>query len=165
MANGGLTACAYPLSCSIVPGGPPLLRYLPLAILLPVGCCATFLQRERSHALRTVVVSVFVLWAGANLRDNVRVIRGALAEPPGSEHRVLVDYLIGERIRYARAIYWDAYVVDFLSGERVITASIDVIRIPEYQKQVDEHAYAAVNLERLPCSGARRIASWCVTGP
>jgi len=76
-----------------------------------------------------------------------------------------VDYLIGQRIRYARAIYWDAYVVDFLSGERVITASIDVIRIPEYQKQVDEHAYAAVNLERLPCTGARRIASWCVTGP
>jgi len=84
---GGFTACAYPLSCSIVPGGPPLLRYLPLAILLPVGCCATFLQRERSQALRTLVVSVFVLWAGANLRDNVRVIRGALAEPPGSEHR------------------------------------------------------------------------------
>ena len=162
---GGFTACAYPLSCSIVPGGPPLLRYLPLAILLPVGCCATFLQRERSQALRTLVVSVFVLWAGANLRDNVRVIRGALAEPPGSEHRVLVDYLIGQRIRYARAIYWDAYVVDFLSGERVITASIDVIRIPEYQKLVDEHAYAAVNLERLPCTGARRIASWCITGP
>jgi hypothetical protein len=162
---GFFTACAYPLSCNVVPGGPPLLRYLLLAILLPVGCCATFLQRERSRALRTAVVSVFVLWAGVNLWDNVRVIRGALLEPPGSEHRVLVDYLIGQRIRYARAIYWDAYVVDFLSGERVIAASVDIIRIPEYQKQVDEHASAAVNLERLPCAGARRVASWCITGP
>jgi hypothetical protein len=106
-----------------------------------------------------------VLWGAVNLWDNLRLIREAVHDPPGSEHRVLVDYLLQQRIRYARAIYWDAYMVDFLSGERIVTASVDVIRIPEYQKLVDEHAGAAVNLERLPCSGSRRVASWCVTEP
>jgi hypothetical protein len=162
---GLFTACAYPLSCNVALHAPPLLRYLLLALLLPVGLFVAFMQRERSRALRAAVAAVFVLWGAVNLWDNLRLIREAVHDPPGSEHRVLVDYLLQQRIRYARAIYWDAYMVDFLSGERIVTASVDVIRIPEYQKLVDEHAGAAVNLERLPCSGSRRVASWCVTEP
>jgi len=162
---GAFTACAYPLSCNTGPGALPLFRYLLLALLLPIGIAADFFQRERSALLRRVVASVIVLWAAANLFDNVRVVRAAVADPPGSEHRVLVDHLLDQRIRYARAIYWDAYVVDFLSRERVITASVDLIRIPEYQKEVDEHAAAAVMLERLPCKGRERVASWCIQRP
>jgi hypothetical protein len=162
---GFFTTCAYPLSCNVMLGAPPLLRYLLLALLLPIGLFAAFMQREQSRALRTIAVSVFVLWGAANLWDNARLIREALHDPPGSEHRALTDYLLEQRIRYARAIYWDAYVVDFLSGERVIVASVDTFRIPEYQKRVEEHADAAVNLERIPCDGPRRVASWCVTGP
>ena len=162
---GAFTACAYPLPCNTGPGALPLFRYLLLALLLPIGIAADFFQRERSALLRRVVASVIVLWAAANLFDNVRVVRAAVADPPGSEHRVLVDHLLDQRIRYARAIYWDAYVVDFLSRERVITASVDLIRIPEYQKEVDEHAAAAVMLERLPCKGRERVASWCIQRP
>jgi len=162
---GLFTASVYPLSCHVILHAPPLLRYLLLALLLPVGLFAAFMQRERSRALRTAVAGVFVLWGAVNLWDNVRLIGEAVRIPPGSEHRVLVDYLLQQRIRYARAIYWDAYVVDFLSGERVIAASVDIIRIPDYQRQVDEHANAAVNLERLPCDAPRRVASWCITGP
>jgi hypothetical protein len=162
---GLFTACAYPLSCNVVLHAPPLLRYLLLALLLPVGLFVAFMQRERSHALRTAVVSVFVLWGAVNLMDNLRLISEAVHDPPGSEHRVLVNYLLQQRIRYARAIYWDAYVVDFLSGERVITASVDIVRIPEYQRLVEEHVHEAVNLERLPCDAPRRVASWCITGP
>jgi len=162
---GVFTICVYPLSCNVVLHAAPLLRYLLLALLFPVGLCASFLQRERSLRLRTIVVGVFVFWGAVNLWDNVRVIGEAVEHPPGSEHRILADYLLQQRIRYARATYWDAYVLDFLSAERVVVASVDIVRIPEYQTQVDEHAAAAVNLERLPCDAPRRIASWCVTGP
>ena len=162
---GAFTACAYPLSCNTGPGALPLFRYLLLALLLPIGIAADFFQRERSALLRRVVASVIVLWAAANLFDNVRVVRAAVADPPGSEHRVLVDHLLDQRIRYARAIYWDAYMVDFLSRERVVAASVDVIRIPDYQKEVDEHAAAAVMLQRLPCEGRERVASWCIQRP
>jgi len=162
---GAFTACAYPLSCNTGPGGLPLFRYLLLALLLPIGLAADFFQHERSALLRSVVASVIVLWAAANLFDNIRVVRAAVADPPGSEHRVLVDHLLDQRIRYARAIYWDAYMVDFLSRERVVAASVDVIRIPEYQKEVDEHAAAAVTLQRLPCEGKERVASWCIQRP
>jgi hypothetical protein len=162
---GVFTACAYPLSCNVELGLSPLLRYLLLAILMPVGLCATFMQREPSRTLRTSVAAVLVLWAGVNLWDTARLIRETAMHPPLNERRLLVEYLREHDIRYARAIYWDAYVVDFLSRERVITESIDTVRIPEYQTEADAHADARVNLERVPCSGARRVASWCITGP
>ena len=162
---GVFAAGAYPLSCNVIPGQPPLLRYLLFGLLLPIGCFAVFLRRERSRALRTALAGVFVLWAAVNLFDNVRLIRASVIEPPSNEHRVLADYLVSHQIRYGRAIYWDAYAVDFLSRERVIVASVDLIRIPEYQQRVDEHAVSAVNLARLPCDGGDKVASWCVQPP
>ena len=159
---GLFTAFAYPLSCNVTPHMPPLLRYLLLALLMPIGLFVTFAERARSHALRTCAAAGFVVWASLNLWDNVRVIRDAVHDPPLGEHRAIVNYLVQQRIRYARAIYWDAYVIDFLSGERVITASVDIVRIPDYQKQVDEHAAAAVTLERQPCEGTTKVGAWCV---
>ena len=49
---GMFIAGAYSLSCNVTPGHPPLLRYLLLGLLLPVGCFAAFMYRERSRALR-----------------------------------------------------------------------------------------------------------------
>jgi hypothetical protein len=160
---GAFTACAYPLSCNVAAHAPPLLRYLLLALLVPVGVCATFLSRERSAALRRAAIAVFLLWAGMNVVDNARVVTHALADPPGSEHRLLANYLVDHGIRYARAIYWDAYVLDFFTRERVVVSSVDVTRIPEYERAVDAHAAAALNLQRLPCEGPVKVASWCVT--
>jgi hypothetical protein len=159
---GLFTAAAYPLSCNVVYGAPPILRYLLLAILLPVGVSAMFFQRERSARLRTAVATVFIVWAGVNLFDHVRLIRATVADPPLNEHRFLADYLVEQHIRYARAMYWDAYVVDFLSRERVIVTAWDVMRIQDYQRQVDEHGAEAWVLERVPCESGTRIASWCV---
>jgi hypothetical protein len=159
---GFFTACVYPLSCNVIPGAPPILRYLLLALLLPVGLGAVFFRREPSAGLRAALAGVFVAWAAVNLFEQVRLIRATVASPPANEYRILTDYLIAHRIRYARATYWDAYVVDFLSRERVIVASLDVFRIEDYQRQVEEHAAGAVLLERFPCEGGDRVASWCV---
>jgi len=160
--TGVFVAGMYPLSCNIEVGLPPLLRYLLLAVLVPVGAAAVFFVVERSWPWRALVASLFVVWGLWNVVDNARLIRLASAEPPLDERRVLTDYLIDHHIRYARAIYWDAYVVDFFSRERVITSSLDTFRIPEYQKEVDEHRDAAVVLERQPCDGQVKVSAWCV---
>jgi len=162
---GIFAACAYPLSCNLSPGAPPILRYLLLALFLPVGCFAMFMKREPSRYLRSSMAAAFVLWAGVNLVDHVRLIGASLIEPPWNEHRVLADYLINNHIRYARAKYWDAYAVDFLTRERVKVASIDVVRIEEYQRIVDAHADGAVLVARQPCAGGSTVASWCIQPP
>lgn len=162
---GAFTAAAYPLSCNITPGQPPLLRYILLALLLPVGCFGAFMSRERSRVLRVAVPAAFALWGAVNLAGNVRLLRASIAEPPASEHRAIADYLVSHQIRYARAIYWDAYAIDFLSRERVIVASVDLIRIPDYQRRVDENDAQSYNLPRIPCAGGPQVASWCVQPP
>jgi hypothetical protein len=159
---GLFTACVYPLSSNVEFGAPPLLRYLLFGLLIPVGLFAAFVVREQSRLWRMVVAGIFVLWAAVNVVDNAREVVSALRTPPVSEHRLLADYLTSRHIKYARAIYWDAYVVDFLSRERVVVTALDVVRIPEYQKQVDEHGKDAVRIKRQPCSGVVTVASWCL---
>jgi hypothetical protein len=162
---GVFTAAAYPLSCNIMPGQPPLLRYILLALLLPIGCFGAFMSRERSRLLRAAVTAVFALWGAVNLAGNVTLLRASISAPPSNEHREIADYLVSHQIRYARAIYWDAYAIDFLSRERVIVASVDLVRIPDYQRRVDENDANAYNLPRVPCTGGPQVASWCVQPP
>ena len=105
---------------------------------------------------------VFVLWGSANLVDNVRVLRDAYVNPQPNPHAELTEFLLSHQIRYARASYWDSYIVDFLSRERVIVASSGPVRIPDYERLVDEHHDSAVLIERMPCEGpdtSRRGAS------
>ena len=160
--TGVFAACVYPLSCNVALGYPPLLRYLLLPLLIPVGLFTAFARRQPRPWLLTTVVAGFGLWTALNVVDNVRVAAYALRNPPVSEHRVLVNYLESQRIRYAAAIYWDAYVLDFLSRERVTVGSLDTFRIPEYQQAIEAHRSDVVYLERLPCTGYATVASWCL---
>jgi hypothetical protein len=154
----------YALTCSFI-YAVPVVRYFNLAILLPIGCFAAFVAWEPSARLRTTVIALFVLWGAANLVDNVRVLREAYVHPQPDPHGELTEFLLSHQIRYARASYWDAYVVDFLSRERVIVGSDGPSRIAEYERQVNEHRDAAVHIEREPCEGQLHVASWCVQLP
>jgi hypothetical protein len=115
--------------------------------------------------LRAAVILVFALWGTANLVDNVRVIREASVNPQPDPHRELTEFLLSHHIRYARASYWDSYIVDFLSRERVIVGSSGPVRIPEYERLVDEYSDSAVLIERMPCEGQMQVAVWCIQRP
>jgi hypothetical protein len=156
---------AYVLACNLAFDANPIVRYLNLGLLLPVGCFAVYMAREPSARLRTAVMAIFLLWGTANLADNVRVIYNAYADPQPNPHGELTEFLLSHQIRYARASYWDSYIVDFLSRERVIVASTGPVRIPDYQQRVDEHSDAAVNIERMPCEGQLHVAGWCIQLP
>jgi hypothetical protein len=159
---GCATLVGYGLTCAFVY---PISRYFNLAILLPIGCFAAFMAWEPSARLRNAVIVVFVLWGAVNLVDNVRTIREAYVNPHPDPHGELTEFLLSRRIRYARANYWDAYVVDFLSRERVIVGSFGPVRIRDYEHRVDQFQDAAVTIERQPCEGQLRVAAWCVQIP
>lgn len=159
---GGCALAAYALTCAYAA---PVVRYFTLGLLLPIGCFAAFMAWEPSAWLRRAVVAVFVLWGTANLVDNVRVLHDAHVNPQANPHGELTEFLLSHQIRYARANYWDSYIVDFLSRERVIVASTGPVRIPEYQRRVDEHSDAAVDIERMPCEGQMHVAAWCIQLP
>jgi hypothetical protein len=148
--------CSYPF---------PVIRYFNLAILVPIGSFAAFAARETSVSLKRAVTLIFVLWSAVNLLDTVRTIRDAYIHPQPDPHGELTQFLLSHEIRYARADYWDAYVVDFLSRERVIVGSETIQRIREYETQVDEHRDVAVHIQRAPCQGQFHVAPWCIQLP
>ena len=161
----GQTMLVYGLNGGIQIGAPPVLRYFLFALLLPVALFGAYFELEEARTWRTVVAILVAVWAGSNVWDNARLLRACALTPAPAHHRILADYLVDNGIRYARAGYWDSYVVTFLSAERVIVASSDTVRISAYQTLVDSHGPTAVALRRQPCTNGRRVDVWCVGDP
>ena len=57
----------------------------------------------------------------------------------------------------ARAGYWRAYALTFLTEERVRVASTDMQRIREYQLLADQAGAAAVIIDSEPCRGRQEV--------
>jgi hypothetical protein len=156
---------AYPFSCEILPTYQGVLRYVLLALFIPTTAFVWFFSRRRPLVVKTIVVGSFVFWAGMNFADNARVLHEYRTNPPPNKFRGLADYLVAHDIKYARAPYWDSYIVDFMSRERVIVASTGKVRVQEYQRLVDEHKAEAADIRRVPCSGGVLFDAWCITTP
>jgi hypothetical protein len=159
------TLLVYGLNSGIVAQAPTIIRFVLFALLLPVAALGAFFHHETSPRYRGAVVALVGVWAALTVADNVRLLREYLVSPPQNNYRELTDYLVEHRIKYARAIYWDCYVVSFLSGERVIVASTDKVRVGAYQARVEANAANAVRLRRLPCTSGKVVASWCLEDP
>jgi hypothetical protein len=162
---GVCTVLAYGLNGGLAPGAPVVLRYLLFALLIPVAIVGAFFLRERTRTLRGAVALLMVLWAAANVRDNLGLWRDYATEPLADRRRTMADYLVSHGIRYGRAGYWDAYAITFLTRERVILASTGVVRVSAYQSLVGDHAVEAVTLVRQPCRVGVPVEAWCVIGP
>ena len=153
------------LAAALVPAvarcGAVIERYVLLALFLIPGIIALYLAVERNTKLRTILVSVVLLWAAANTVDYVRYARDRYESPPDSL-QVLTDYLVSNGIRFAIGDYWTAYNVTFRSGETVIMASSDFIRIRQYQDIVSRRRSDAVRVTRSPCEGGQEVAGYHV---
>ena len=156
---------AYGLGGGLPVGAPIVHAYMLLVPLLPIAVFARYFQRERARRWLAGVAALIVLWAASTTWDNVRLLREYVVDPPPSHHRIMADYLVSRGIKYGRSVYWDAYVITFLSQERVIVTPDEVARISAYDELVRANAASAVTLRRRPCEGGLRMAAWCIDGP
>lgn len=141
------------------------LNYVLMVLLLPVALFGAYFQLESRRGYRQLTAGLIGAWAVLMVIDNARVDRQYMVSPPDNAHRVLADYLTSHRIKYATAGYWDSYRVTFLSRERVILASEDIVRIPGYQTRVDRNRANAARIVRMPCNEGEPVAGWCVIDP
>jgi hypothetical protein len=157
------TILAYGLGGGLPVGSPVVLAYVLFALLLPVGVLAWFFQREPGRHWRAGVAVAVTIWAVSNLWDNGRLLHEYVTNPPRNHHRVMANFLMAKGVTHGRAVYWDAYVITFLSREQVIVSPDEVIRISAYKADVDAHAARAVTLMRQPCDRGAAVDVWCVT--
>jgi hypothetical protein len=141
------------------------LNYVLLALLLPVAILGAYFQLEQKRGYRRAAVLLLSVWTLSMLMDTASLVREYVMSPPPSPHRALADYLTSHGIRYAWAGYWDSYRVTFLSRERAIVASDDIVRIRGYQSRVELNRANAARIVRMPCGGGTRVAEWCVIDP
>jgi hypothetical protein len=160
-AVGAQALFAYSLSDAVNPDAAPILRYALLGLFAPVALVTAMFEVDRTWPFRNAAAAVLCVCAAMSVGDTLRVIREYRSAPPPNEHRVLADDLVAHHVRYGTAVYWDAYVTDFLARERVILASVDKVRISAYQARV-QNASMAVQIIRQPCSAGRQVASWCI---
>jgi hypothetical protein len=152
---GGLSAAVYVVArCGTVSP----LRYDLLSIIALVGLTGWFLAVERRTWLRRAAMCVVVLWAGVSGFAHARIWTEYVPTPRVGAKTIIVRTLDSRRIRYASADYWIAYYVTFLSAERIIVASEDVVRIQAYNREVAAHHDQAVRVSRAPCPDGSSIA-------
>jgi hypothetical protein len=126
-------------------------RYTLLGLLAPVGLTAIILSLDPNRFVRRSTVIVVVAWAALMTADHARSIFAFEREPPPNPKRQLADHLVAHGITTAAGGYWRAYHMTFLTAERVRVASVDVIRIAEYQDLLPEHP---VTIADRPCTEA-----------
>jgi hypothetical protein len=133
------------------------LRYGLLAVLLPVAIVALHLALERRVAWRRLMIAVVLCWAAISCRAHGELLAHYLVHSRPDEYRRLSDELVARGIRYVRTDYWTAYMIDFLTDERVVATATDYVRVLEYDLAVARHADQAVRLSRDPCPGGEPI--------
>jgi hypothetical protein len=133
------------------------MRYDFLSLLGAIGLSAWFLRLESSRYWIGVWLTLVLVWTAAAASAHGYLWREYLRDTPvGGKQRIIAE--LNERgIRYAAAGYSDAYVISFLTDERIIVTA-DRVRIASYQRDVHRHAGEAVRIVRRRfCEGGEEV--------
>jgi len=142
-----------------------LIRYTLLTLFIPIGISAYALSGWPSKPVVWLSTCAIAAWAIAAGTDQTRVLAEYVRHPPPSHIRELANYLEGEGVKYGQAGYWTAYMIDFLTDERLLFSSFEKVRIAEYQNVLDEHDRESVIVSPNPPCGRAGIAfrEYCIS--
>jgi LPXTG-motif cell wall-anchored protein len=132
-------------------------RYLMLTLFIPIGTLAAFLALEPRRLARIGVLILLGVWAGVSAKDHMDLFRHYYSGGDPNVIRGVADGLIERGVHVARAGYWRAYKLSFLTKEQVKIASTDVIRIDEYQELAAREGEHLLTLQDAPCPGGQRV--------
>jgi len=130
----------------------PRMRYDMLSIFGAVGLAGWYLRIEHSKGLRAAWILLVLAWAAVAAAAHGRLWSEYLLHPSIGGKQQIVRHLDARGVRYAISQYRDAYVVAFLTDEKIIVQS-DRVRILAYQREVNAHRQEAVRISRTPCAG------------
>jgi hypothetical protein len=141
------------LRCGVI----GVMRYELLSVIAATGLAAWYLRVERIRTLASVWMVLMLGWTATTTSGQVRLWAEYLTHPPAGVKRTIIRHLEVTGVKYAYADYWLAYYITFLSNERIIVHSTDLIRVAEYRTIVDAHLGEAVLISRTPCEGGREV--------
>ena len=108
---------------------PTILRYELLSTLAVVGLGAWFLKVVPWSWLRTTWIGIAFAAVGISALSHAQLLREYVTNTPDNPKRLIVRHLESRGVKYAKADYWRAYAITFLTNERIIVASENTQRI------------------------------------
>jgi hypothetical protein len=131
------------------------LRYELLSILGLTGLGAWFLVVTPPGRLRTTWMALATGLVLVTALPSARLLVEYVRHEPENPKRLIVQHLDARGIKYAFGDYWRAYLITFMTNERIIVAADDFQRIREYSDIVKAHKEQAVRIAREFCPGGK----------
>ncbi len=131
------------------------LRYELLSIVGLTGLGAWFLVVTPPGRLRTLWMALATGLILVTAVPTARLLVEYVRHEPENPKRLIVQHLDARGIKYAFGDYWRAYLITFMTNERIIVAADDFQRIREYSTTVKEHKDEAVRIAREFCPGGK----------
>ena len=131
------------------------IRYDMLGLLAVVGFAAAFFRLEQGVAWRRAALVAVAMWAAVSGFSHARLLEEYLLHPPPNDAREAAKVLLADGVTHARANYWVAYRLTFLTGERLVVASEGPVRIRQYQ---DAKGVPETYVTEYACEGGTRLA-------
>jgi len=131
------------------------LRYELLSVIGLTGLGAWFLVVAPPGRIRTAWLALAGGLILTTAIPSVRLLDEYVRHTPENPKRLIVQHLDARGIKYAFGDYWRAYLITFMTDERIIVAADDFQRIRMYSDLVKEHKDEAVRIAREYCPGGR----------
>ena len=133
------------------------MRYELLSVLGAAGLAGWYLARETSKPLRVSWMACCgALFAVAGI-SHVRLLAEYAMHPAVPAKVELIHALEARGVRYAYADYWTSYYVTFMTRERILVASTEVVKVRTHNNEVDAHRAEAIRISRQPCDGGDQL--------
>lgn len=134
------------------------MRYELLSVPGAVGLAGWYLRVERSRVLRAIWMMSCTMVFALSINAHVRVLAEYAVHQPVGLKQELIRELDARHVRYAYGDFWTAYYVSFVTGERIVVASDDAVKVRTYNREVDAHSGEAIRISRRPCAGGQPIS-------
>lgn len=151
---GGQAVAVFAGSCGV--RDPTLVRYVLLALLIPVAIAAWHLSLEHSRWGRYASLALLTAWMVWSGSRHGMVLREYSERAPETAQSLVAAELERRGARYGYAGYWTAHYVTFLTGERVRLASDYPARILIYDTEVSR-APRPVAILAAPCANGVQV--------
>jgi hypothetical protein len=133
------------------------MRYELLSLLGASGLVGWYLGQRVPPAVRAVCVGACAAIFALSAVSHVRLLAEYATQPPVPAKEELIRALDARNVHYAYADYWTSYYVTFMTRERIVVASTEVVKIRTHNREVDAHRGEAILISRRPCAGGEQM--------
>jgi hypothetical protein len=134
------------------------MRYELLSVLGAVGLAGWYLRVERSRPVLAVWTMGCAAIFAISIAGHARLLAEyAAGRQPFPLKQDLIRELDARSIHYAYADYWTSYYVSFMTRERIIVASDEVVKVRTYNRLIGVHRDEAIRISRRPCPGGQPL--------